>query len=162
MKSPIGASLLLLALSTAAAIAADVKTGDLTVQNAFARATPKGAQVGSGYLTIRNDGATADRLTNVAVDFATAQMHEMKTNNGVMEMREVTGGLEIPAHATVKLAPGGYHLMFVNMKHPLVKGETVKATLAFERAGQVTLDMPVLPIGAAAPAGAHDMKGMKM
>ena len=140
--------------------AAPARAGDSAVQNAFARATPKGAEVGAGYLTIRNDGASADRLTAVAVDFAKAELHEMKASNGVMEMREVTGGLDIPAHSTLKLAPGGYHLMFVDMKHPLIKGETVKATLTFAHAGSIAVDMPVLPIGAAGPSGGHDMKGM--
>ena len=157
MKILVSTALLALALG-----AGPARAGDLTVQNAFARATPKGAQVGAGYLSIRNDGASADRLTGVAVDFAKAEIHEMKTNNGVMEMREITAGVEIPAHATVKLAPGGYHLMFVGLKHPLVKGETVKATLTFEHAGALAVDMPVLPIGAAGPTGGHDMKGMKM
>ncbi len=153
----VSTALLALALASSPASASD-----LTVQNAFARATPKGAQVGAGYLSIRNDGASADRLTGVAVDFAKAEIHEMKTNNGVMEMREITAGVEIPAHSTVKLAPGGYHLMFVGLKHPLIKGETVEATLTFEHAGALAVDMPVLPIGAPGPTGGHDMKGMKM
>jgi copper(I)-binding protein len=162
VKLPLFFALLALVLATSSSGSAEVKAGDLTVQNAFARATPKGAPVGSGYLTIRNDGATADRLIGVAVDFAKAQVHEMKANNGIMEMREASEGVVIPAHATVKLAPGRLHLMFVDMKRPLIKGETVKATLTFERAGSVAVEMPVLPIGAAGPAGAHDMKGMKM
>ena len=151
----VSTALLALMLADAPAVA-----GDITVQSAFARATPKGAQVGAGYLTIRNDGAAADRLTAVAVDFAKAELHEMKASNGVRVMREVTGGLAIPAHSTVKLAPGGYHLMFVELKHPLIKGETVKATLTFAHTGSIAVDMPVLPIGAAGPAGGHDMKGM--
>jgi copper(I)-binding protein len=154
-------SLLALTLSLAPAAAASVKIGDLTIDNAWARATPKGAEVGGGYLTIRNDGATPDKLTGVSADFAQVQVHEMKTTNGVMEMREVTGGLEIPAHGTVKLAPNGYHLMFVGLKKPLVKGETAKTTLTFEHAGQGEVDMPVMGVGAAGPGGAMaPMKGM--
>jgi periplasmic copper chaperone A len=88
------------------------------------------------------------------------QVHEMKMANGVMQMREITGGLEIPPHKSVTLAPSGYHLMFVGLKHPLVKGDSVKATLSFEHAGQVAVDMPVLPVGSPGPGVAHDMKGM--
>ena len=154
-------SLLGLTLALAVPAAADpVKAGDLTIDNAWARATPKGSEVGAGYLTIRNDGAASDRLTGVSVDFASAQLHEMKMNKGVMEMREISGGLEIPAHKSVTLSPGGMHLMFVGLKHPLTKGETIKATLTFEHAGTVAVDLAVAPIGASGPA--HDMKGMKM
>lgn len=156
-------ALVALALVAAPAHAASVKVGDLTIDTPWARATPKSAAVGAGYLTIRNDGATADSLTGVAVDFATVQVHEMKMNNGVMEMRQVIGGLEIPAHGVVALKPGGYHLMFLALKHPMVKGETVKATLTFAHAGQVSIDFPVMGVGAAGPGGKpHDMGGMKM
>jgi len=146
----------------APALAEPVKAGDLTIDHAWARATPKGAAVGAAYLTIHNDGASADKLTAVSVDFATAQIHEMKKDNGVMQMRAVPDGLEIPAHATVALAPGGYHVMLVGLKHPLAKGETVEATLTFAHAGEVKVALPVLAVGAAGPAASHDMPGMKM
>jgi copper(I)-binding protein len=156
LKTLISSALLTLAL------AAPAWAGDLKVENAWARATPKGAAVGGAYFTLRNDGAAADRLTQVSVDFAKAEVHEMKMNKGVMEMRTVSGGLEIPAHATVALKPGGYHLMLVGLKHPLVKGESFKATLTFEHACAVTVDVPVTGIGAAGPASGDAMKGMKM
>jgi copper(I)-binding protein len=163
MQRIVLAALAAAALGFAAPADADpVKAGDLTIDHAWARATPKGAEVGAGYLTIRNDGAAADRLTAIAVDFASAEVHEMKMANGVMKMRAVSDGLEIPAHATVTLGPGGYHVMFVGLKHPLAKGETVEATLTFAHAGQVKVALPVLAVGAAAPASGHDMKGMKM
>jgi copper(I)-binding protein len=152
-----------LTLGFAAPTLADpVKAGDITIDYAWARATPKGAAVGAAYLTIRNDGASADRLTAIAVDFAAAQIHEMKKSNGVMQMREISDGLEIPAKATVTLAPSGYHVMFVGLKHPLAKGETVEATLTFAHAGEVKVALPVQAVGAAAPAASHDMSGMKM
>ena len=155
-----------LTFSFAAPASADpVKAGDLTIDHAWARATPKGAAVGAAYLTIHNDGASADRLTAISVDFAAAQIHEMKTSNGVMQMREVSDGLEIPAKATVTLAPSGYHVMFVGLKHPLAKGDTVQATLTFAHAGEVKVAVPVLAVGAAGPAPGHDktdMPGMKM
>jgi periplasmic copper chaperone A len=143
----------------APAQAASFKAGDLTIDSPWARASPKGAEVGAGYFAIENHGATDDRLTNVAADFATPQLHEMKMNGGVMEMREIVGGLEIPAHKTVTLAPGGSHLMFVGLKHPLTRGETVKVTLTFAHSGQVTVELPVLGVGSPGPGA---MKGMKM
>lgn len=164
MKAALSITLVALAFGAAVpACAASVKIGDLTIESPWARATPKGSEVGAGYLTIKNDGATPDRLTGVTADFADVQVHEMKMNNGVMQMREVAGGLEIPAHGAVKLQPNGNHLMFVRLKHPLVKGETAKTTLSFEHAGQVSLDIPILAVGAPGPSGGgHEMKGMKM
>ena len=151
----------LVALAAAPTRADDVKAGDLTIVQPWARATPKGAAVGAAYLTIKNDGATADKLTGGKADFGTLQVHEMSMTGGVMKMRELTDGLTIPAHGSVTLAPGGYHLMFVDLKSPLVKGEPVKATLNFEHAGAVDVTFDVRAVGAAAPKG-NGMGGMKM
>jgi copper(I)-binding protein len=87
----------------------------------------------------------------------------MSMQGNVMQMREVKDGLAIPAHGDVKLTPGGYHLMLTGLKHPLVKGETAKVTLTFERAGAVTVDFAVVGVGAASgDMKGMDMKGMKM
>jgi copper(I)-binding protein len=153
------------ALSAAPALAQEFKAGDIVVEKPWARATPKGAEVGGAYMTIENKGAAPDRLTGGSADFATVEIHEMKTENGVMEMREVTGGLDIPAHGSVGLAPGGYHIMFTHLAHPLTKGETVKATFTFEHAGPVEVEFNVLGVGAAGTGGAMKggaMGGMKM
>ncbi len=147
-----------LALTLSPGFAQSVKLGDLTIENPWARATPKGAEVGAGYLTIRNDGPAADRLTWISTDFAKVQMHEMKMADGVMEMRELTDGVEIPAHGAVKFAPGGNHLMFVGLKAPLVKGGSVRATLTFAHAGSTALEMPIESAGASGPMA--PMKGM--
>src|SRR5208282_505765 len=114
--------------------------------------------VGAAYLEIRNAGGDADRLTGGTADFANVEIHEMSMRGNVIQMRELKDGLAIPAHGDVKLSPGGYHIMFTGLKHPLVKGETAKVTLTFERAGAVTVDFSVVGIGAAR----GDMKGMKM
>ena len=157
---------LALALATAAApaLAQEFKAGDITIDKAWSRATPKGAETGAGYLTIHNTGATPDKLTGGSADFAAVEIHEMKTENGVMTMRELNDGLNIPAHGTVRLAPGGYHIMFTHLTKPLEKGAKVSATLNFEHAGSVAVDFPVEAIGAASPAPmkGDDMKGMKM
>ena len=155
---------LALAVSGAPTLAQEFKAGDIVIEEPWARATPKGAEVGGAYLTIENGGATPDRLTGGSADFARVEIHEVKSENGVMEMREVAGGLVIPAHASVTLAPGGYHIMFTHLAHPLTKGDTIKATLAFEHAGPVPVEFKVLGIGAALTGGAMGgaMKGMKM
>ena len=145
-----------LAAPPAPALAQDFKAGDITIDKAWSRATPKGTDVGAGYLVVHNDGSTPDTLTGGSADFASVGIHEMKAENGVMKMAEMKNGLNIPAHGTIRLAPGGYHIMFTHLTRPLVKGETIKATLNFEHAGPVAVDFPVEAIGAAGPA---PMKG---
>ena len=157
---------LVLALAAIAtpALAQEFKTGDITIDKSWARATPNGAEVGAGYFVVHNNGETPDRLTGGSADFARVEIHEMKTENGVMTMPELRNGVDIPAHGTVRFSPGGYHIMFAHLAKPLVKGENVKATLSFERAGQVALEFPVEGLGASGPAPptGGSMGGMKM
>jgi periplasmic copper chaperone A len=157
----------LISLAALSALAQEFKAGDITIEKPWSRATPKGAAVAAGYLVIHNHGATPDKLTGGAADFAGAvSVHEMTNDNGVMRMREVAGGLEVPANGEVKLAPSGYHIMFTGLKRQLKKGESVKADLTFEHAGNVSVTFQVGSVGDAGPPGAKapgdSMKGMKM
>ena len=68
-----------------------------------------------------------------------------------MKMRPLEGGLEIKPGESVMLKPGGNHMMFLSLKHPLEQGGRVKATLKFDHAGTIDVEFPVLAIGAAAP-----------
>jgi copper(I)-binding protein len=156
----------------APARAEEIKAGDLVITQAWSRATPGGAKIGSGYLTIENKGSAPDRLISGSADVADkVQVHEMATTNGVMTMRPLDNGLTIEPGKTVKLAPGGYHLMLFDLKTPLKQGDKVPVTLEFEKAGKVKLTLDVQGVGAQGPAaggaGGHmDMKkmpdGMKM
>src|SRR5271156_6581635 len=150
------------ALGAAPALAQEFKAGDIVVEKPWARATPKGAEVGSGYLAIQNKGEAADRLTGGTADFATVEIHQMSSANGVSQMREFKDGLNIPANGSVGLSPGGYHLMFTHLTHPLTKGERVKATLNFEHAGPAEVEFSVMGVGAAGTGGMKGMGGMKM
>jgi copper(I)-binding protein len=161
---------LLSALIAAPARAQEVKAGDLVITQAWSRATPKGAKIGSGYLTIENKGSAPDRLVGISADIAgKVEVHEMAMNNGVMTMRPLDKGLTIDPGKTVKLAPGGYHLMMFDLKSPLKQGDKVPVTLEFEKAGKVQLSLDVQGVGAQGPgaaSGGMDMKkmpnGMKM
>lgn len=141
------------AAAAPAAQAAPITLGDLTLSGPFTRATPPGAPVAGGFLTVANAGAD-DRLVAARVDFAgRAEIHEMAMEGDVMKMRQLSDGLAIPAGATVELKPGGYHLMFMDLKQPLVEGETVKVTLQFEKAGEVEVPMTVGPMNAGKRGG---------
>ena len=169
MRAKIVTSLLVIlttCLVGSLARAEDVKAGDLVISQAWSRATPNGAKIGTGYFTIENKGTTADRLIGVSGDISgKIEVHEMSMNNGVMKMRAVDGGLVIDPGKTVKLAPGGYHLMIMDLKNPLKQGDKVPLTLSFEKAGKVAVTLDVQGVGAQGPGGGDGMKmspGMKM
>jgi hypothetical protein len=148
-------------LIAGSARAEDVKAGDLVISQGWSRATPNGAKIGSGYLTIENKGTAPDRLVSVSADIAgKTEVHEMTMKNGVMTMRSVDNGLTIDPGKTVKLAPGGYHLMMFDLKNPLKQGDTLPVTLTFEKAGKVNVSLAVEGIGAQGPDGASG--GMNM
>jgi len=148
------------ALLVAPAGAQDGKAGDLVVTQAWSRATPGGARIAGGYLTIENKGAVADRLIGAAMDVAgKVEVHEMAMNNGVMTMRALDKGLAIEPGKTVKFAPGGYHLMLMDLKSPLKQGDKVPVTLEFEKAGKVKLAFGVQGVGAKGPAAGEGHSG---
>jgi len=139
---------------------AAVQAGDLVVTQAWSRATPAGAKVASGYLTIENKGTAPDRLLGGSSDAAAkVEVHEMATRDGVMTMRPLEGGLPIASATTVKLAPGGYHLMLSDITRPLKPGDTVTITLTFEKAGKKDVTFSVLGIGAKGLDGSDSATG---
>ena len=154
-------------IAGSSARAEEVKAGDLVISQAWSRATPNGAKIGTGYFTIENKGTTADKLVGVSGEVSDKiEVHEMSMNNGVMKMRPVDGGLTIEPGKTVKLAPNGYHLMIMDLKSPLKQGGKVPVTLEFEKAGKVAITLDVQGIGAQGPSGGDGMMkmspGMKM
>jgi copper(I)-binding protein len=161
-----------LLVSFVAAGADDVKVGALQISAPWARATPKGASIGGGYLKITNTGALPDRLIGGSTPISgKIEIHEMSAApGGVMKMRELSGGLEIQPGQTVELKPGGAHMMFVGLKQQLSQGGHFQATLQFEKAGKVEVDFSIAGIGATTAAGnapgsgmpGGDMGGMKM
>ncbi len=168
------ASLALFAATFAApATAQEIKAGDLVITQPWSRATPGGAKVAGGYLTIENKGSAPDRLVGGSAEIAgKLSVHEMAMDNGVMKMRALDKGLAIEPGKTVKLAPGGYHLMLEELKGPLKQGDKVPVTLKFEKAGKVQLSLDIQGVGAQAPGAAdkgdhqmmkdHDHSGKKM
>ncbi|TBW37411.1 copper chaperone PCu(A)C [Siculibacillus lacustris] len=126
------------------------KVGALEIGHPWSRATPKAAPAGGGFLTVTNTGTTADRLVSVTSAVADkVEIHESAVVDGVMRMRPLERGLEIPAGAKVELKPGGNHVMFVGLKAPFEKGTAFKGTLTFEKAGSVEVDFAVEEMGAA-------------
>ena len=151
LKSAFAAALVVAALP---AFAQDTK---ITVEAPYARPTPAGAMTGAAYMMIDNKTSAADRLIGASSDIAAkAQVHEMSMDNGVMKMRELTEGLAVPAGGSVALKPGSYHVMLIGLKKPLTAGDSFPLTLEFEKAGNISITVPVQ-----ATEGMGNMGGMK-
>lgn len=146
--------LAILAVALAIGFSQAQSASSISIEKPFSRATPGGAKVAAGYMTITNKGTAADRLVSASSPAAgTVEIHEMKMQGGIMKMRELAGGLPIEAGNTAALAPGGNHLMLVELKAPLKQGDKVPVTLNFEKAGKVEITLDVLAIGGQPPAG---------
>ena len=126
-----------------------IKAGSLVIENPWTRETPGGAKVGGGYLVIKNSGSESDRLVGGSFPVAGhLEIHEMKMEGDVMRMRALPNGLEIKPGESVQLKPGGYHVMFMDLKKPFKQGEAIKGELRFEKAGVVPVEFKVEAVGA--------------
>jgi len=135
---------LILTLAWAGAAAAQAQTaGALKVQQPWARVTVVGQQAGGAFLTIQNTGSTADKLLGASTPAAQrVELHTMTMDGDVMKMREVPA-IELPAGQTVRLQPGGQHLMLMGLKAPLQRGQKLPLTLKFEKAGELSVELSV-------------------
>jgi copper(I)-binding protein len=125
------------------ALAATPAVAQIKIENAWARATPPGAKIAAGYMTIRNDASAPDRLIAATSPAAEkVETHVTMKEGDVFRMRQVKG-YDVPARGSFELKPGGAHLMLVNIKAPLQEGANVPLTLRFERAGEVKTELQV-------------------
>jgi copper(I)-binding protein len=142
---------LVLSLFGVSCAAGSAAAGPLTVTDAWIRATPPGVATAAAYLTITNTGA-ADRLVGAATPAARgAQLHTHTEEGGLHGMVHLADGIAVPAGEALRLAPGGLHLMLVDLAAPLTPGTTVRLSLRFVAAGQLAIEVPVVD-GRASPA----------
>ncbi len=133
--------------SIAQGVTKTVKTDAIKIEGAYTCATAPGQQVAGGFMKIDNKGNVADQLVSASSPAAgEVQLHEMAIDGNVMKMRQVKD-IAVPAGGTVELKPGGYHLMFLNLKGPFTAGQTVPVKLKFAKAGEIEVKMPVNAMG---------------
>ena len=127
----------------------DYTVGSISVLHPWARATPGPAKAGAGYLGIKNDGTTADRLVKAESKLSKrTEIHTHLMDDGVMRMMHVEEGVEVPSGQEVTFEPGGLHIMFMGLKSPFKEGESLPVTLYFEKAGKVDVELTVKGVGA--------------
>lgn len=128
------------------------QSGDLTISNAWSRASIGTDRPASFYVEIDNNGAQDDTLTGIATPIAGMPMlHETVVTDGVATMPHVSQ-IAIPAGSSASLAPGGYHGMLMGLNTALKEGETYTMTLMFARAGNVNIEVDVAAVAARGPA----------
>ena len=135
-------------LMASAALAQGYQARSISIQHPWSRETAVGQAAGGGFMTITNSGVGIDRLVSGTTPVAAeVQLHTMTMDGGVMRMRQVTDGIAVPARGSVELRPGSIHVMFVGLKRQLRRGERFPVTFQFQRAGRVTVQFAVQPIG---------------
>jgi copper(I)-binding protein len=144
------------------ACAGSAQQSTIAVTDAWARATPQGAQTGAAYVTVANKGAAPDKLISASTPVAAeAQLHTMTNDDGVMKMRPVSA-IDVKPGAAVTLKPGGLHLMLMGLKQPLAEGQSFPLTLTFEKAGTIETTVKIAKAGAMTGMDMKAMPGMNM
>lgn len=116
----------------------------LSISEVWTRPTAAGAGTGAGFLRIRNRGAEPERLLGASSERAgKIELHQQVEHDGVVGMRPLGEGVEIPPGGELRLAPSGIHLMLIDLRAPLVPGERVPLQLHFARAGEVPVALHV-------------------
>jgi copper(I)-binding protein len=156
------AALTLSGAALAVAQAADFTAGPLEINDLWVRGSVPGQTNGAGYMQINNPTGVNDRLLSAQSEASTRlELHTVLTENGVAKMRQVTG-IDIPAKGSAKLAPGGFHMMFLQLTGPFKQGEVVPVVLKFEKAGEVRVNFTVKPSTYnPGSSGEHGHGGMK-
>jgi periplasmic copper chaperone A len=130
--------MVLILLSLSSLLAKDIK-----IEDAYVRATPPNLPNSAAFMTVKNDSdkniAIIKAFSNVS-NAVELHIHQMK--NGIMKMYPVPK-IDIPAHGQTVLKPGGFHIMFIGLHHPLKKGESVILTLKFSNGEEQTVTAPI-------------------
>lgn len=145
----------------ALAVAHEYEAGSITVAHPWARATPGGATIGAAYAEIKAKDGAADTLVSASSPAAgRVEIHTHSMDGGVMKMRQIEN-LAIPGGGSAVMKPSGDHIMLFDLKAPLKEGDTVPITFVFEKAGAVTVDATVEPVGAKGPHGMDHQPGVE-
>ncbi len=126
-------------------IAVTAAGAEAAVGKPWSRATINGAEAGAVFAVITG-GDADDKLMaaeSTASNFTEVHEHALGAD-GVLAMREVQGGIAIPAKGVVELKPRSYHIMLIGLKAPLIKGAKVPVVFVFQRAGRIAVEAEIL------------------
>ncbi len=111
----------------------------------YARSASPNAKSGAAFMIINNTGEKDVTLTGGETEYAErAEIHTHNmTDDGIMKMMEVEGGLVVPAGQCVTLSRGGYHVMLLGLTKPILDGETFELALNFENIEPIKVDIKI-------------------
>ncbi len=136
----ISVSLLLTALLASHSVSAH---NGLNYEQAYARATPPNAVNSAAFMIIDNPMQIERQLISASSPVAQqVELHTVEKQGDVIKMRPVES-ITIPAQQATELKPGGYHIMLLGIKHPLMSGEKIQLTLTFANGEHKTLSIPI-------------------
>ncbi|HYC06997.1 MAG TPA: copper chaperone PCu(A)C [Candidatus Binatia bacterium] len=115
----------------------------VVISDAWVRATPTIDEPAAGYLTIANGGSSADALLTVSSPIGMVGIHKSELDSSGMEWMHPVDRVDVPAGATVSLAPGSYHLMITGFTAPIAVGQQIELDLVFEHAGRIVVQATV-------------------
>ena len=140
-------------LSAAARASSDTP---IMISDLVVRATTSSAGASAAYVTIHNHADEADRLIGASIGIAKkVEIHEMTLDGDVMKMREIKGGLLIPAKGEARLAKGGNHLMLIGLTAPIIMGQSYDISFEFEKAGIITKTAHTISLSGKAAKSQH-------
>jgi len=149
---------MLMICTAGTAFARSDQSGPITIDHPWSRATVAAVPTGAVYFVVHNSGQTADRLISVSSPVAErAELHTHEHEGDMVKMRKIEA-IDLAPASTVKLEPGGLHVMLMKLKAPLVKGEHFALDLKFERAGSITVQVAVQDITSTTRKG-HEHAG---
>lgn len=139
------AFVLLASMGVVAHVHAEVhQAASVRVTDAWARSTAPGVSVGAVYATLHNDSAQTLLISKVSSDASTsAELHEMSMHDGMMRMRHLDSGLSLKPGQTVRLEPGGTHLMLLGLKQPLRVGDKVLLHFSVSDGSEIGVAAPI-------------------
>lgn len=144
------------AVLSTALFASNAYATNVTASDAWARASAGMAKAGAAFMTLTNTATHDHTLVSASSDISKrVELHTHTMVDGVMQMREVEGGINVPTGETVMLAPGGLHVMFMGLHAPLKEGTTFDLTLTFDSGRSTTTQVKVLSVGAMGSAAGH-------
>jgi copper(I)-binding protein len=139
--------------------AADMQS--ITVENPYARAVPPTARNSGAFMVIRNNSDQDRKVVDARSDVSeVTELHNHIHDNGVMRMRRVDF-IDVPAHASVELKPGSYHVMLINLKQPLKPHDPVHIDLTLDDGSTVPVDLQARQVGMGMPAMQKKSGAMK-
>jgi copper(I)-binding protein len=148
---PLLATLTALALTSGVALAG---SKDVVVENAWARASIGSNRPGAAYMTIHNTGDEAVMLTGLATPLSMmSEIHETTTNSDGVSSMAPASKITIAPDKRVELAPGGLHVMLMDLQGPMTEGDSFPLALSFSDGGKITVVVPILGIAARGPEG---------